>query len=67
MEKYHNTKVRSTTFQSGDFVYCGNEASQAKEGEKLSPKWEGPYEVVEALEKGAYKIRNKGRDKLPRT
>ncbi|GJR62009.1 hypothetical protein Tco_1504171 [Tanacetum coccineum] len=44
-----------------------HEASQAKEGEKLSPKWEGPYEVVEALEKGAYKIRNKGRDKLPRT
>nr|GEX80111.1 reverse transcriptase domain-containing protein [Tanacetum cinerariifolium] len=28
-----------------------NEASHAKEGEKLGPKWEGPYEVVEALEK----------------
>ncbi|GJV85768.1 reverse transcriptase domain-containing protein [Tanacetum coccineum] len=59
MEKYYNTKVHSTTFRPGDFVYCSNEAIHAKEDGKLSPKWEGPYEVVEALRKGAYKIRNK--------
>ncbi|GJV19082.1 hypothetical protein Tco_1368102 [Tanacetum coccineum] len=41
-----------------------NEARHTKEGGKLSPKWEGPYEVVEALTKGAYKIRNKDRDIL---
>ncbi|GJR34748.1 hypothetical protein Tco_1210432 [Tanacetum coccineum] len=67
MEKYYNAKVRSTTFRPGYFIYRSNEASHAKEGGKLGPKWEGPYEVVEALRKGAYKIQNKGGDILPRT
>ncbi|GKA23478.1 hypothetical protein Tco_0709440 [Tanacetum coccineum] len=67
MEKYYNAKVRNTSFRPGDFVYCSNEASHAKESGKLSPKWEGPYEVVEALGKGAYKLRNGSGDVLPRT
>ncbi|GJT28872.1 reverse transcriptase domain-containing protein [Tanacetum coccineum] len=66
-EKYYNAKVRSTTFKPGDFVYRSNEASHAKEGGKPGPKWEGPYEVVEALGRGAYKIRIKNGDILPRT
>ncbi|GJR16279.1 reverse transcriptase domain-containing protein [Tanacetum coccineum] len=41
--------------------------SHAKEGGKLVPKWEGLYKVVEALGKGAYKIRNGNGDILPRT
>ncbi|GKF34643.1 hypothetical protein Tco_0107843, partial [Tanacetum coccineum] len=49
MEKYYNAKIHNTTFKPGDFVYRSNEASHVKEGEKLGPKWEGPYEVVEAL------------------
>ncbi|GKC77597.1 reverse transcriptase domain-containing protein, partial [Tanacetum coccineum] len=40
MEKYYNAKVRSTSFRPGDFVYRNNEASHAKESEKLGPKWE---------------------------
>ncbi|GKB91513.1 reverse transcriptase domain-containing protein, partial [Tanacetum coccineum] len=67
MEKYYNAKVRSTTFRPRDFVYRNNEAIHAKEGGKLGPKWEGPYEVVEALGKGAYKIRNGSGDILSRT
>ncbi|GJR93869.1 reverse transcriptase domain-containing protein [Tanacetum coccineum] len=67
MEKYYNAKVRSTTFKPGDFVYRSNEANHAKEGRKLGPKWEGPYEVVEALWKGSYKIRNDNGDILPLT
>ncbi|GKE09500.1 reverse transcriptase domain-containing protein [Tanacetum coccineum] len=67
MEKYYNAKVRSTSFRPRDFVYRRNEASHAKEGGKLGPKWEGPYEVVEALGKGAYKLRNGSEDVLPRT
>nr|GEU43091.1 reverse transcriptase domain-containing protein [Tanacetum cinerariifolium] len=35
MEKYYNTKVRSTTFKLKDFVYHNNEASYAKEGRNL--------------------------------
>ncbi|GKD93788.1 reverse transcriptase domain-containing protein, partial [Tanacetum coccineum] len=34
----------------------------AKERGKLGPKWEGPYEVIEALGKGSYKLRNGSRD-----
>ncbi|GJS13205.1 reverse transcriptase domain-containing protein [Tanacetum coccineum] len=67
MEKYYNAKVRNTSFRPGDFVYRSNEASRAKESGKLGPKWEGPYEVIEALGKGAYKLRNGSGDILPRT
>ncbi|GJU33393.1 hypothetical protein Tco_1176982 [Tanacetum coccineum] len=67
IEKYYNAKVRSTAFHPGDFVYRSNEASHAKESGKLGPKWEGPYEVVEALGKGAYKLRNGSGGTLPRT
>nr|GFC68291.1 reverse transcriptase domain-containing protein [Tanacetum cinerariifolium] len=67
MEKYYNAKVHSTSFRLRDFVYRSNEASHAKESEKLGPKWEGPYVVVEALGKGAYRLRNRSEDVLSRT
>ncbi|GKC96019.1 reverse transcriptase domain-containing protein, partial [Tanacetum coccineum] len=67
MEKYYNAKVRSISFRPVDFVYRSNDASHAKESEKLGPKWEGPYDVVEALGKGAYKLSNRSRDVLPCT
>nr|GEW09386.1 reverse transcriptase domain-containing protein [Tanacetum cinerariifolium] len=67
IEKYYNAKVCITTLRLGDFVYRKNEANHAKESGKLSPKWEVPYEVVEALGKGAYKLRNGNGDILPRT
>ncbi|GJW02738.1 reverse transcriptase domain-containing protein [Tanacetum coccineum] len=53
IEKYYNARVRSTSFRLGDFVYWNNEASHAEDGGKLEPKWEGPYEVTEALGRGA--------------
>ncbi|GJV07223.1 reverse transcriptase domain-containing protein [Tanacetum coccineum] len=52
IEKYYNSKVRSTSFKPGDLVYHSNDTSHVKEGGKLGPKWEGPYEVTEALGKG---------------
>ncbi|GKD66954.1 reverse transcriptase domain-containing protein [Tanacetum coccineum] len=67
MEKYYNSKVRNTSFRPGDLVYRNNDASHAKDSEKLSPKWEGPYEVTEALGKGAYKLRDRNRMHLSRT
>nr|GEU44483.1 reverse transcriptase domain-containing protein [Tanacetum cinerariifolium] len=67
MEKYYNAKVCSTSFCLGDFVYRSNEASHANKSRKLGPKWEGPHEVVEALSNGAYKLRNRSEDVLPRT
>ncbi|GJV09233.1 reverse transcriptase domain-containing protein [Tanacetum coccineum] len=47
MEKYYNSKVRGTSFRPGEMVYRRNDASHAKDGGKLRPKWEGPYEVLE--------------------
>ncbi|GJY06144.1 reverse transcriptase domain-containing protein [Tanacetum coccineum] len=67
MKRYYNGKFRGTTFKPEDFVYRNNEASHAMESGKLGPKWEGPYEVVEALERGAYKLGNNSGDTLPRT
>ncbi|GJV31107.1 reverse transcriptase domain-containing protein [Tanacetum coccineum] len=67
MEKYYNSKVRNTSFKPGDHVYRNNDASHAKDSGKLSPKWEGPYEVTEALGKGAYQLRDRNGKLLPRT
>ncbi|GKG12237.1 hypothetical protein Tco_0346474, partial [Tanacetum coccineum] len=49
---------RKPLFRPGDFVYRANDASHAEDTGKLGPKWEGPYEVTEALGKGAYKLRD---------
>ncbi|GKB06657.1 reverse transcriptase domain-containing protein, partial [Tanacetum coccineum] len=67
MEKYYNSKVRGTSFKPGDLVYRNNDASRAEDTGKLGPKWEGPYEVTEALGKGAYKLRDRDGKQLPRT
>ncbi|GKB45244.1 reverse transcriptase domain-containing protein [Tanacetum coccineum] len=67
MEKYYNARVRNTSFKPGDLVYRNNEASHAEDGGKLGPKWEGSYEVTEALGNGAYKLRYRNGNVLPRT
>ncbi|GKE63011.1 hypothetical protein Tco_1513378 [Tanacetum coccineum] len=67
MEKYYNSKVQNTSFKPGDLVYCNNDASWVEDTRKLSPKWEGPYEVTEALGKGAYKLRDRDGKQLSRT
>nr|GFA21042.1 reverse transcriptase domain-containing protein [Tanacetum cinerariifolium] len=59
MEGYYNARVRSTNFSPGDLVYRNNKASHAEGEGKLGPKWEGPYEVTEALGKGAYKLKDR--------
>ncbi|GJZ93112.1 reverse transcriptase domain-containing protein [Tanacetum coccineum] len=67
IEKYYNAKVRNTSFKPGDLVYHNNEASHAEDTGKLAPKWEGPYEVTEALGKGSYRLKNRNRKELLRT
>nr|GEX38447.1 reverse transcriptase domain-containing protein [Tanacetum cinerariifolium] len=57
MTKYYNARVRGVAFKPGDFVYSSNDASHAVDKGKIGPKWEGPYEVKEALGDGAYKLR----------
>ncbi|GJU72490.1 reverse transcriptase domain-containing protein [Tanacetum coccineum] len=67
MKGYYDAKVRGVSFRPGDFVYRANDASHAEDTGKLGPKWEGPYEVTEALGKGAYKLRDMEGRALPRT
>nr|GEV52943.1 reverse transcriptase domain-containing protein [Tanacetum cinerariifolium] len=67
MMKYYNSQIRGVAFKPGDFVYRSNDASHAVAGGKLGPKWEGPYEVTDALGNGAYKLRSMDGMMLPRT
>ncbi|GKA25353.1 hypothetical protein Tco_0711462 [Tanacetum coccineum] len=67
MEKYYNAKVRNTSFKPGDLVYRNSEASRAEDTEKLGPKWEGPYEVTEALGKRSYMLKDHNGKELPWT
>nr|GEU89507.1 reverse transcriptase domain-containing protein [Tanacetum cinerariifolium] len=65
IERYYNARVQNTSFRPGDFVYWNNEASHAEDEGKLRPKWEGPYEVTEALGKGACMLRDRNGHTLP--
>ncbi|GJT42375.1 reverse transcriptase domain-containing protein [Tanacetum coccineum] len=67
MTKYYNAKVCGVTFRPGYFVYRSNEAIHAMDGGKLGLKWEGPYEVMEALRDGAYRLRSMDGIILPQT
>ncbi|GJR31759.1 reverse transcriptase domain-containing protein [Tanacetum coccineum] len=67
MEKYYKSKFRNMSFKLGNLVYRNNDASHLKDSGKLSPKWEGPYEVTKALGKGAYKLRGRNGKLLLRT
>nr|GEU85126.1 reverse transcriptase domain-containing protein [Tanacetum cinerariifolium] len=67
MMKYYNAIVRGMAFKPRDFVYRSNDASHAAAGGKLGPKWEGPYEVTDALGNEAYKLRSTDGTVLPRT
>ena len=67
MKRYYDARVRSTSFKPGDFVYRANDASHAEDTGKLGPKWEGPYEVTDALGDGAYKLRGMDGQELQRT
>jgi hypothetical protein len=66
MEGYYNQRVRSVTFRPGDLVLQHNEASRQENLGKLGPKWEGPYQIAEAHEKGSYKLRTMDGKAVPR-
>ncbi|GKA62918.1 hypothetical protein Tco_0762437 [Tanacetum coccineum] len=67
MKRYYDARVKNVAFRVGDFIYRSNDASHVVEGGKLGPKWEGPYEVLDALGDGAYKLRASDGTVLPRT
>ena len=64
--RYYNSKVKTKTFKPGDLVLRRSEVSRPLEQGKLSPNWEGPYEVTEALHRGAYKLKDLEGNLIPR-
>nr|GEU39553.1 reverse transcriptase domain-containing protein [Tanacetum cinerariifolium] len=65
--KYYNSRVCGVAFKPGDFVYRSNDARHAVADGKLGPKWEGPYEVTDALGNGGYKLQSTDGTMLLRT
>nr|GEW37302.1 reverse transcriptase domain-containing protein [Tanacetum cinerariifolium] len=51
MEKYYNSKVRSTSFKPRDLVYCNNDASHAEDTGKLAPNGKDRTKLRKHLEK----------------
>lgn len=62
MKKYVDVKCREVSFEVGDMVYLKLQPYQQKslakkECEKLSPKFFGPYEIIEKIGEVAYRLR----------
>ena len=56
MAKYYNSRVKARTFRVGDLVLRRAEVSRPIEKGKLSPNWEGPYQVTEFIRPGTYRL-----------
>ncbi|KAI3762779.1 hypothetical protein L1987_53220 [Smallanthus sonchifolius] len=54
LAKYYNAWVKIYKFNIDDYVLRDNEASRAEHPGKLSPNWEGPYQIAAVLGKDAY-------------
>ncbi|XP_021991432.1 uncharacterized protein LOC110888200 [Helianthus annuus] len=67
IEKYYNARAKLYKFKFGDFVLRNNEASHVETLGKLTLKWEGPYRVKEASEKGSYVLEKIDGTPVPRT
>jgi hypothetical protein len=66
LEKYYNQRVQPKQFKAGEYVLRSNAASRAVPLGKLSPNWEGPYQIKEALGKGAYTLTRLDGTDIPR-
>jgi hypothetical protein len=55
--KYFNRRVKPRVFQPGDLV-LRESAAAGHPPTKLGPNWEGPYEVIRNLGKGAYSLKD---------
>ncbi|KAI3458734.1 hypothetical protein Pfo_015397 [Paulownia fortunei] len=65
MARAYNMKVHSRSFQVGDLVLRKVEVSHLIE--KLDPKWQGPYKVVEIVNAAAYRLQRMDGKDVPRT
>ena len=52
--RYHSRKVHARCFKEGDLVL--RRVQSAKNSNKLTPKWEGPYWVIRVTRPGAVRL-----------
>ncbi|XP_076953884.1 uncharacterized protein LOC143628099 [Bidens hawaiensis] len=64
--RYYNARVREVRFKKGVWALRENEASIKEDQGKLWPKWEGPYQVIWAGDKGAYRLADSIGKEVPR-
>ena len=64
--RYYNTRVKNKAFKAGDLVLRRAAVSQPQDRGKLTPNWEGPYEVKEVVWPGTYYLKELGGADLPR-
>src|SRR5687767_3298835 len=55
LEKKFQNK-REVIFQKGQLVWYYDKAKAMRHDTKLQPKWRGPYQIIEVLPQGAYKL-----------
>jgi hypothetical protein len=63
MRRYHAWNVSSQSFQVGDFV--PRKIHMTKDRHKLSPRWEGPYEVVQLTQPNSYRLQREDGSEVP--
>ena len=54
LRRYHSRKVHARGFEEGDLVL--RHVQSAKNPNKLTPKWEGPYRVTRVTRPGAVRL-----------
>jgi hypothetical protein len=53
---YHDRQIRKRDLNVGDLVLRRSQNTKGRH--KLTPLWEGPYIIAEALKPGTYKLLN---------
>ena len=54
LRRYHSRTVHAQSFEDGDLVL--RRVQSAKNSNKLTPKWEGPYWVTRVTRPGAVRL-----------
>ena len=54
LHRYHSRKGHARSFEEGDLVL--RRVQSAKNSNKLTPKWEGPYRVIRVTSPGAVRL-----------
>ena len=63
--KYYNNKIRTRTFQVGDWVLRKVfQNTKEIDAGKLGPNWEGLYEITQVIGNGACKLQSLNRTRI---